>query len=110
MRKPEPPGSDWKSLEAVHKLMFWVYIAALLGLNFNICGLKDATMLNKNVPNLRERISQSIPAVLQYGSLFWLTHLSGAKLAPACVRREISGLKCTERVLFWLEVMPNNWG
>lgn len=106
IHEPSPPPSDWKSLEAIHELMFWGCISGLQGLEFNICGLNDASVLNRNLPDLRTRISQLISLTLQYGSLFWFTHLSNANLTPTGdVQTAVSDLMCTKRALFWLEVM-----
>lgn len=106
LRQKVKSGVNWRRPENLHELMFRGCIAALKGLRFNICGLHDASVLNRNLPDLRTRISQSISLALQYGSLFWFTHLSNAKLTPTGdVQIAVSDLMCTKKALFWLEVM-----
>jgi hypothetical protein len=44
-------------------------------LKFNICQLESSFYLNKDVPDLKERISSYISKELQYGCLYWSDHV-----------------------------------
>ena len=78
-------------------------------LKFNICGLSDSSVLNKDVPDLAMRISDSISSQLQYSALFWMTHVASAFEQDSDtsdeIRQLVKGLICNRRVLFWLEVL-----
>jgi hypothetical protein len=42
---------------------------------FNICGLEDSRLANKEITDLPSRIKERISGVLQYSSLYWSGHL-----------------------------------
>jgi hypothetical protein len=44
-------------------------------LHFNICGLEDSRLANKDIPSLPSRIKENISDALQYSSLYWSNHL-----------------------------------
>jgi hypothetical protein len=44
-------------------------------LRFNICGLEDSRLANKDIANLPSRIEENISDALQYSSLYWSNHL-----------------------------------
>ncbi|KAI0736060.1 hypothetical protein C8Q76DRAFT_610725, partial [Earliella scabrosa] len=49
-------------------------------LRFNICDVKHTTMLNEEIPDLGDRISQHIPPHLQYACRHWAYHMTNAKI------------------------------
>ena len=78
-------------------------------LKFNICGLNDSSVLNKDILDLDKRISDSISPQLRYSALFWMTHVAsaferGADTSDEVIRL-VKGLICHRQVLFWLEVL-----
>jgi hypothetical protein len=44
-------------------------------LRFNICGLEDSRLANKDITSLPSRIEENISDALQYSSLYWSNHL-----------------------------------
>ena len=72
-------------------------------LRFNICGLEESSQLNKDVPDLLALIAKHITEVLQYGCLFWFSHLreSGLKGSDAQIFAFLNSLK----TLFWVEAL-----
>ncbi|KAG5635203.1 hypothetical protein H0H81_012060, partial [Sphagnurus paluster] len=73
------------------------------GLRFNICGLENSYLLNSDVPDMANRIQQSIPSGLSYSCRHWASHLRatsfGSKIANL-VREFLN-----EQFLFWIEVL-----
>lgn len=98
----------WDSLLHVHTFMFEGSLAIMLQeLKFNICGLTDASLLNKDVKDLEQLILIHIRQELQYGCEHWFTHLcnSNKKSSDAGARKNVSRLVCDVRIVFWLEVL-----
>ena len=96
------------SIDYLHQLLFEASLATMhRELKFNICGLEDSYQLNEDVPDIAIRISNSIPESLQYGSLYWSTHLSQSSLPSKRedIRSTVSCLLTTPKALFWLEVL-----
>jgi hypothetical protein len=95
------------SLAQVHRLMFNGCMRTMdTELKFNICQLYDALLLNKDVPDLDDRISSLISEALQYSSLFWFAHLSNSDLKhDGQAISSVSALLGTEKFAFWLEVL-----
>jgi hypothetical protein len=95
------------SLKQIHRLMFNGCMQTMdTKLKFNICQLQDASLLNKDVPDLNNRISSSISEALQYSSLFWFAHLSHSDLKhDGQAISSVSALLSTEKFSFWLEVL-----
>ncbi|EPT00546.1 hypothetical protein FOMPIDRAFT_80560, partial [Fomitopsis schrenkii] len=83
------------------------------GLKFNICHLGTSFLPNAEVTDLEERKKAYISPELLYSSMFWLEHIvqSGilarreAAEHPERIALMISDLLCTDRALFWIEVM-----
>ncbi|KAB5593504.1 Vegetative incompatibility protein HET-E-1 [Ceratobasidium theobromae] len=73
------------------------------GLRFNICDLTSSFIPDREVPDLQERIQQTIPWGLFYACRYWVDHLRLAVQAP-----ELSSMLdefLSQRFLFWMEVM-----
>jgi hypothetical protein len=75
-------------------------------LRFNICGLEDSRLANKDIPYLPSRIKENISDALQYCSLHWSYHLcstpDNGNLAVWRILEEFfEGLY----PLFWIEML-----
>jgi len=74
-------------------------------LRFNICGLEDSRLANKDIQDLPSRITKNIPDCLQYSCLYWSNHLC---VAPDNDQRVWDSLKEFFKglcLLFWVEVL-----
>ena len=71
-------------------------------LKYNICDLQSG-LLNSNVPNLDERVAQSIPPSLEYICCNWAHHLRDVPYS----RELCSQLQsfAHNQLLFWFEVL-----
>ena len=78
-------------------------------LHLNMCGLETSFELNVNVPGLKERIKNNIPAQLAYACTYWAGHLKSIPFAPdSQVSRDlIDELNSFvyNYLLHWLEVL-----
>ena len=100
--------TDWIRLTDIHVLMANSCLDILLQeLKLNICRLEDASYLNKDIPDILERVDSYVSQELQYSALFWMTHInkSGAPFGHGSVAYKISQFLCNEKALYWLEVM-----
>jgi hypothetical protein len=75
-------------------------------LRFNICGLEDSRLANKDITNLSSRINENISGALQYSSLYWSDHLcftpdNGNPVVRGIMEEFFRGLY----PLFWIEVL-----
>jgi hypothetical protein len=75
-------------------------------LRFNICGLEDSRLANKDIPSLPSRIKENISDALQYGSLYWSQHLcftfdDGNPAVWGILEEFFTGLY----PLFWIEAL-----
>lgn len=98
----------WDMLTHIHRLMFEASVAIMDDkLKFNICGLKDAFLLNKDVPGLDRLVAKLIHLGLLYSCEHWFTHLHNSDLTASNSgsRTNVSRLVCDMKVLFWLEVL-----
>lgn len=73
-------------------------------LHFDVCSLETSHLLNKNVPNIRQRVQSAIPEPLAYACRHFATHLHLAGVEPA----HFEGLAELEhfmqfQLLFWVE-------
>ncbi|KAG9124141.1 hypothetical protein FRC07_012685 [Ceratobasidium sp. 392] len=71
-------------------------------LRFNICGLETSYALNCDVPELDERIRSAIGKHIEYGCLYWSSHLDQGQtgLEPV-LRKFLFG----RTLLYWIEVL-----
>ena len=102
-------NQGWPTLPEIHRVMSINCLTILRSeLRFNICGLDNSSVLNSDVPDLAERIVSSISGDLQYGALFWMTHVASAfgsgSETDDEIRDLVHGLVCHRRIFFWLEV------
>ena len=100
--------AGWDAPSDIHRIMFEGSLSIMQQkLKFNICKLEDASLLNKDVQDLGQRISRYIPLELHYSCQHWFTHLqqSGVVASDAGVLYTVTNLLCTAKILFWLEEM-----
>ncbi|QRV96561.1 hypothetical protein RhiJN_24579 [Ceratobasidium sp. AG-Ba] len=73
------------------------------GLRFNICGLETSHRLNRDVPELETRVQLAIGPGLNYGCIYWSSHLTGvsASTVKSLVDKFLHGLE----LMYWLEAL-----
>ena len=76
-------------------------------LAFNICHLESSYLLNRDIPDLADRVRESIPAHLSYSCRFWASHLQAIEMGVAFDPKLFRGVEVVlrDKFLFWLEVM-----
>ncbi|KAG8703002.1 hypothetical protein FRC08_003123 [Ceratobasidium sp. 394] len=79
----------------------------LQGLRFNICGLEDSCIMNRDVVDLQTRIETNIRAELIYCCLYWTSHLVALPFAVVSSRtiELLDALLCGQHLLYWVEVL-----
>ncbi|KAG8723865.1 hypothetical protein FRC09_001444 [Ceratobasidium sp. 395] len=79
----------------------------LQGLRFNICHLGDSCIMNRDVPNLQDRINRSIKPELLYSCIYWPTHLiqQPFSLTARSTIEHFAQLLHGKHILFWIEVL-----
>ena len=75
-------------------------------LHFNMCNLKNSYQPNSDIPNLAQKINQSISSPLLYSCQYWASHAQQATTTLfhsiiAALMREF----LNEQFLFWMEVL-----
>ncbi|CCA76945.1 related to S. pombe trp-asp repeat containing protein [Serendipita indica DSM 11827] len=74
------------------------------GLKFNICQIESSFFLNKQIPNLADRISKFIPRQLQYASSHWCFHVAESESSWRCIlKKELEKVTETSYALYWME-------
>ena len=74
-------------------------------LQFNICELEDSFRLNSDVPDLPARISKHIAEVVQYGAMFWLSHLEHSSADAKKSAEKVLAFLNSAKGLYWTEVL-----
>ncbi|GJJ11023.1 hypothetical protein Clacol_005252 [Clathrus columnatus] len=72
-------------------------------LKFNICSLESSFVFDKDVPDLQERIANSVSDTLSYACRYWGEHLRQGNLTDM-VHDKLADF-ITHRLLFWMEVL-----
>ncbi|KAG8756269.1 hypothetical protein FRC14_003210 [Serendipita sp. 396] len=74
---------------------------------FNICQLGSSFVLNRDVPDLNEKISKHISKGLQYGCVYWPDHIVNSNGASGDCEVDRALLQVIEdgSSLYWIEVM-----
>ncbi|CCA76171.1 hypothetical protein PIIN_11891 [Serendipita indica DSM 11827] len=81
------------------------------GLRFNICRIESSFYLNRQIPDLQERVAKFIPRRLRYASLHWPFHIAamdsdwGRKL-----RSELAHIVKSPFTLYWMEILSVTGG
>jgi hypothetical protein len=73
-------------------------------LRFNICSLESSYFPNSDVPDLQQRVKESIPTELSYSCRFWGSHVRATSFTPL-LGEEVEAFFYGERVVFWLEAL-----
>jgi chloramphenicol 3-O-phosphotransferase len=76
-------------------------------LHFDICGIRDPSLLNDEVPDLKARIRACVSAALRYACQFWLIHWLEHILIAGSQSQVPSGLDkfCNSHLLHWTECL-----
>ncbi|KAG8695107.1 hypothetical protein FRC09_009393 [Ceratobasidium sp. 395] len=70
---------------------------------FNICNLESSYLLDEEVPDIDQRVDQTISDALLYACRYWAAHLERADYSEDCSQLLYEFL--SERLLLWMEVM-----
>jgi hypothetical protein len=75
-------------------------------LQFNICSLEDSYLLNSDVPDLAQKIEQSISSPLSYSCQYWANHVTHdqATLFNSKIATQVREF-LNEQLLYWIEVL-----
>ncbi|KAL5492993.1 hypothetical protein ACEPAI_4441 [Sanghuangporus weigelae] len=73
-------------------------------LKFNVCGLGNPQLANKNIPDLKEKLDSHVSKTLRYCSLHWMDLVAELDDIQACDEAVI-GFLCSPKVIFWIEVL-----
>ena len=104
-RKASQGSAGWERLKMTHTRVLRRCLDILHAqLRFNVCDIR-IPVLNKDIPDLAERISRNISEELQYSSCFWFTHLLPSGTSPSDIAPTVSRLLCSWKLLFWLETL-----
>jgi len=74
------------------------------GLRFNICSLESSYLPNSAIPDLEQRVKESVPPELSYSCRFWGAHVRTIDFDPS-LAKEVKAFLDDERLLFWLEAL-----
>jgi hypothetical protein len=76
-------------------------------LRFDICDIKDASLLNSEVSDLLKRLSHRVSAALRYSCRYWLVHWLEHIRAVGSQAQVPLGLEvfCKQHLLHWVEVL-----
>jgi hypothetical protein len=72
-------------------------------LRFNICKLETSHVIHDDIPDLKMRVRDNIPAHLQYACRFWTDHIHQCDF-DIQIAEEVEHFM-TNQFLYWLEVM-----
>lgn len=93
-------------LKEIHKRMFEGCFSIMnRGLQFNICELEDSFQLNKDVPDLADRISKHITEALRYAVSFWLSHLEYSDVNAKKTAEKVLTFLDSAKGLYWIEAL-----
>ncbi|KAJ8488231.1 hypothetical protein ONZ45_g14034 [Pleurotus djamor] len=104
-----PNISDHPSFRGNHYLSLHCLQTLLDGDNLkrNICDLPDPLIFTNEIPDLNDRLAQSIPPHVQYASLHWAFHL--CNLEPAATGaldpENLLNTFVQTKMLHWMEVL-----
>ncbi|KAK7684517.1 hypothetical protein QCA50_012464 [Cerrena zonata] len=98
-------GQPWSlaKCDMDHDLVLRCFHIMSTQLRFNICNFETSGRLNKDYPDLKERIDKHISPQLRYASTCWRHHLKGTRTWQEDVGSALRSFS-EEKLLFWLEV------
>jgi hypothetical protein len=73
-------------------------------LHFNICSLQNSYLLNSDIPNLAQKIIQSISSPLSYSCRYWASHIQQATLFHSTIAAQVREF-LNKQFLYWIEVL-----
>ncbi|KAI0064287.1 WD40 repeat-like protein [Artomyces pyxidatus] len=76
----------------------------MASLKRDIVGIQDLSLLNREVPDLAEKVAQCIPPELQYSCKFWTSHLVRAPLGAEEVTDLLEDF-ASAYLMWWFEAM-----
>ncbi|KAK7676734.1 hypothetical protein QCA50_020310 [Cerrena zonata] len=99
-------GKPWSlvGLDAHYHLISCCFRIMSQQLHFNMCKFETLDRLNKDYPDLKERIKKHISPGLGYASMYWWRHLEEIKTWQEDVGSALRSFS-EEMLLFWLEVV-----
>jgi hypothetical protein len=76
-------------------------------LRYDMCHIGDPSLLNAEVTDLKDRLTQYISASLRYACRFWVTHWLEHIRAAGSRSKVPSAMEdfCSEHLLHWIEVL-----
>ena len=97
------------NLQVAHAQLGIACLETMVGqLCFNICKLEDSRDANADIKDLKSRIEENIPEVLQYSCLYWSNHLSMTSMNDNWRALGLGSLKIFFEglcPLFWIEIL-----
>ena len=84
-----------------HTMLLRSCLEALRGLKRDICNIRDPSLLNVEVLDLRDRLAKAFPLYVQYACRHWVTHLSSGDLPDDVLDTLLDFAE--HRLLHWLE-------
>jgi hypothetical protein len=72
-------------------------------LKYNICNIRDPSLLNSDIPDLPIRLEILVSPELAYACKSWFTHLSLSSKDDGLLLKAFH-LFCKEPILYWIEV------
>ncbi|KAG8846669.1 hypothetical protein FRB91_000553 [Serendipita sp. 411] len=108
LEDPTAAGQFHINMTDAHGLMAKGCLAIMKReLCFNICQLESSFVLNKDVPDMNEKISKHISKGLQYGCIHWPDHIinSNGRSRDCEVETALLRVMEDEYPLYWIEVI-----
>jgi hypothetical protein len=73
------------------------------GLYGDICQIRDPTVMNRDVYDLRERLDHFVPESLRYACVHWTSHVVSAPVTSPLIK-ELKEF-CKNHIFHWIEVL-----
>lgn len=73
-------------------------------LRHDICDIKDASVMNADVEDLKKRLEEYVPHVLQYSCEYWMVHMANASHSDKELLTELESF-CDNHLLHWIETL-----
>jgi len=86
-----------------HTMLAERCLHALQSLSRDMCKIGDPSVPNQEINDLPTRISEHVPAHMQYACRHWASHLSSGSIPETTV--DLLREFCSSQLLNWLEVM-----
>ena len=89
--------------QAQHTLLAYRCLETMTSLlQRDICGIKDLSLLNNEIPDLAIQIGRHIPSHLQYACHHWASHLEKSMVSDSLL--DLIQKFCEKNLLNWIEV------